>query len=229
LTYGRLRLEPRRGNARRRRAVGVCFGTRTPAWPYCCPACSLTLLPHVIKKVEWQTVAHGWKRSWLVATSSSVSWAVAAWPRSTWPTTFGTTARSPLKVLHPELAATLGPERFQREIRIAARLQHPHILAVHDSGEAGGQLWYTMPFVEGESLRDRLRREGQLPLRTRWPSHGKWWMPPRSPGTVSLRDRRSASTTQCLMAGRPHLSAGSRNTASRRLNLDVQSPPAPVT
>jgi serine/threonine-protein kinase len=69
-----------------------------------------------------------------------------------------------LKVLHPELAATLGPERFQREIKLAARLQHPHILSVHDSGEAAGQLWFTMPFVEGESLRDRLNREKQLPL-----------------------------------------------------------------
>ena len=69
-----------------------------------------------------------------------------------------------LKVLLPELAATLGPERFQREIKLAARLQHPHILTVHDSGEAAGQLWFTMPFVEGESLRDRLRRERQLPL-----------------------------------------------------------------
>jgi eukaryotic-like serine/threonine-protein kinase len=69
-----------------------------------------------------------------------------------------------LKVLLPELAASLGPERFQREIRLAARLQHPHILTVHDSGEAAGRLWFTMPFVEGESLRDRLRRERQLPL-----------------------------------------------------------------
>ena len=69
-----------------------------------------------------------------------------------------------LKVLHPELAQTLGPERFQREIETAARLQHPHILTVHDSGEAAGQLWFTMPFVEGESLRDRLRREQQLPV-----------------------------------------------------------------
>jgi serine/threonine protein kinase/tetratricopeptide (TPR) repeat protein len=68
-----------------------------------------------------------------------------------------------LKVLLPLLAASLGPERFQREIRLAARLQHPHILSVHDSGEAAGQLWFTMPFVEGESLRDRLRRERQLP------------------------------------------------------------------
>src|SRR4051812_29453730 len=69
-----------------------------------------------------------------------------------------------LKILRPELAATLGPERFQREIKLAARLQHPHILTVHDSGEAAGQLWYTMPYVEGESLRDRLQREKQLPV-----------------------------------------------------------------
>ena len=69
-----------------------------------------------------------------------------------------------LKVLHPELAATLGPERFLREIRLAARLQHPHILTVLDSGDAAGQLWFTMPYVEGETLRDRLRREGQLPM-----------------------------------------------------------------
>jgi serine/threonine-protein kinase len=74
-----------------------------------------------------------------------------------------------LKVLHPELAATLGPERFQREIRLAARLQHPHILTVHDSGDVprtGGPplLWFTMPFVEGESLRERIRRERQLPV-----------------------------------------------------------------
>ena len=67
-----------------------------------------------------------------------------------------------LKVLHPELAQTLGPERFRQEIELAARLQYPHILAVHDSGETAGQLWFTMPFVEGESLRDRLRRQKQL-------------------------------------------------------------------
>src|SRR5262245_48388207 len=67
-----------------------------------------------------------------------------------------------VKVLHPELAATLGPERFQREIRFAARLQHPHILTVLDSGGTEGQLWFTMPYVDGETLRSRLRREGQL-------------------------------------------------------------------
>jgi len=69
-----------------------------------------------------------------------------------------------LKVLHPELAHALGPERFQREIKLVARLQHPHILSVHDSGETAGQLWFTMPFVEGESLRQRLVREKQLPV-----------------------------------------------------------------
>src|SRR5438093_707090 len=67
-----------------------------------------------------------------------------------------------LKVLLPELAATLGPERFQREIHFAARLQHPHILTVLDSGEAAGQLWFTMPYVEGETLRARVARSRQL-------------------------------------------------------------------
>ena len=69
-----------------------------------------------------------------------------------------------LKVLHAELAASLGAERFQREIRLAAGLQHPHILGVYDSGDANGALWFSMPFVEGESLRDRLGRERQLPI-----------------------------------------------------------------
>ena len=69
-----------------------------------------------------------------------------------------------LKVVLPELAASIGNDRFQREIRVAARLQHPHILSVYDSGEAAGRLWYTMPFVEGESLRERLLRESQLPV-----------------------------------------------------------------
>ena len=69
-----------------------------------------------------------------------------------------------LKVLHPELAASLGPERFLREIKLAARLQHPHIMTVLDSGESAGQLWFTMPYIEGESLRDRLTRERQLPI-----------------------------------------------------------------
>ena len=61
-----------------------------------------------------------------------------------------------LKVLHPELAASLGPDRFLREIKLAARLNHPHILPLFDSGEADGLLYYVMPYVEGESLRERL-------------------------------------------------------------------------
>ena len=69
-----------------------------------------------------------------------------------------------VKVLRPELTAGLGPERFLREIETTANLRHPHILPLYDSGEADGFLFYVMPFVEGESLRDRLTRERQLPL-----------------------------------------------------------------
>jgi eukaryotic-like serine/threonine-protein kinase len=72
--------------------------------------------------------------------------------------------RVAIKVMRPEVAETLGPERFLREIEIAARLTHPHILPLHDSGEIEGLLYYVMPFVEGESLRDRLAREHQLPV-----------------------------------------------------------------
>jgi TolB-like protein/tetratricopeptide (TPR) repeat protein len=69
-----------------------------------------------------------------------------------------------LKVLRPELATALGPGRFVREIEIAARLTHPNILPLHDSGEVDGFLYYVMPYVEGESLRSHLTREGPLPL-----------------------------------------------------------------
>ena len=69
-----------------------------------------------------------------------------------------------LKTLRPEIAMALGRERFLREIKLAARLQHPNILPVYDSGAADGLLFYVMPFVEGESLRERLEREPQLPL-----------------------------------------------------------------
>jgi tetratricopeptide (TPR) repeat protein len=72
--------------------------------------------------------------------------------------------RVAVKVLRPDLAATLGPARFLREIEIAAGLQHPHVLPLLDSGEADGFLYYVMPFIEGESLRDRLTRQGELPV-----------------------------------------------------------------
>ena len=71
-----------------------------------------------------------------------------------------------LKVLRPELSAALGRDRFLREIQVTARLQHPHILPVFDSGESSGHLWYTMPYVEGETLRARVAREGRLPVDT---------------------------------------------------------------
>jgi tetratricopeptide (TPR) repeat protein len=70
-----------------------------------------------------------------------------------------------LKLMTTQLAASVIPQRFLREIQLAARLDHPHILPVYDSGEDEGRLWYVMPYVEGGSLRDRLRREGRLPVR----------------------------------------------------------------
>src|SRR4051812_46577488 len=69
-----------------------------------------------------------------------------------------------VKVLRPELAAVIGAERFLAEIKTTANLQHPHILPLHDSGEADGFLFYVMPYVEGESLRARIAREHQLPV-----------------------------------------------------------------
>jgi len=69
-----------------------------------------------------------------------------------------------VKILHPDLAAAIGPERFRDEIDFAAHLNHPHILPLIDSGENAGLLWYAMPYVEGETLRTRLAREGRLPL-----------------------------------------------------------------
>ena len=70
-----------------------------------------------------------------------------------------------LKVLRPELAAALGPERFLREISLAARLDHPHIVPLLDSGEAQGLLYYVMPYAQGESLRERLNRERNVDVR----------------------------------------------------------------
>jgi TolB-like protein/tRNA A-37 threonylcarbamoyl transferase component Bud32 len=69
-----------------------------------------------------------------------------------------------IKVLRPELASALGPDRFSREIRIVAQLNHPHILGLHDSGEADGFLYFVMPLIEGESLRDRLGRKAEMSL-----------------------------------------------------------------
>ena len=69
-----------------------------------------------------------------------------------------------VKVLRPDLAAALGPERFLREIEIAANLTHPHILPLHDSGEAEGFLYYVMPYIKGDTLRERIDKEGELPV-----------------------------------------------------------------
>src|SRR5687768_12998550 len=71
-----------------------------------------------------------------------------------------------IKVLHPELSAVLGGDRFLKEIELTANLQHPHILPLFDSGSAHGLLYYVMPYVEGETLRGLLARERQLPIAT---------------------------------------------------------------
>ncbi|MBA3341987.1 MAG: protein kinase [Gemmatimonadaceae bacterium] len=82
-----------------------------------------------------------------------------------------------VKVLRPELSAALGHDRFLREITTTANLRHPNILPLFDSGKVDGHVFYFMPFIEGESLRDRLTREGALPIpdvliiATKWPTH----------------------------------------------------------
>ena len=88
----------------------------------------------------------------------------AAWPRSTLADDVKHERKVALKVLRPELAAVVGAERFLGEIKTTANLQHPHILPLFDSGEADGFLFYVMPYVEGETLRDRINREKQLPV-----------------------------------------------------------------
>src|ERR1700712_3740503 len=72
--------------------------------------------------------------------------------------------RVAIKVLNPQLSAMLGAERFLKEIRTTAQLQHPHLLPLFDSGDVEGQLFYVMPFVDGESLRERISREKMLPI-----------------------------------------------------------------
>ena len=127
-----------------------------------------------------------------------------------------------VKVLRPDVAAALGAERFLREIHIAARLTHPHILSLHDSGKAAGFLYYVMPYVAGDSLRERLRRDGQLPLEDaltiarevadalslrprrghRAPRHqaGEHSLRRRPRGRGRLRDRRRSRRSQARSA-----------------------------
>jgi serine/threonine protein kinase len=117
--------------------------------------------------------------------------------------------RVALKVLRPELAAVIGAERFLAEIRLTANLQHPHILPLFDSGEADGYLFYVMPFVEGETLRDRLTREKQLPVADALPARS-----PRRSTTLTVTTScigTSSRRTSCSMTAR----LSSRTSASR--------------
>jgi len=108
-----------------------------------------------------------------------------------------------LKVLKPELAAVLGADRFVQEIKTTASLQHPHILPLFDSGEADGFLFYVMPYVEGETLRDRLDREKQLPVDEgyEWPS--PWGTPWITPTATRSSTGTSNPPTSSLQAASP--------------------------
>ena len=99
-----------------------------------------------------------------IAIASTASSARAAWRPSTWPTTTSTIGDVAIKVLHPDLAETLGRERFLREIQLAARLNHPNILPLYDSGEASGCMYFVMPVMAGQTLRDRLSSGSPLPV-----------------------------------------------------------------
>ena len=93
-----------------------------------------------------------------------------------------------VKVMRPELAATLGADRFLREVQIAAQLSHPHILPMHDSGEADGLLYYVMPYVEGETLRETAGARGRFGERRGAPGA-------RGGGGAGLRPHARASST----------------------------------
>ena len=113
------------------------------------------------------------------------------------PRTSGRDRRVAVKILRPDVAVALGPERFLREIEIASRLSHPHILPVHDSGDADGLLYYVMPYVEGESLRERLAREGRLPVEEALRDHprGRRRARPTPTGSTSSTATSSPATS----------------------------------
>src|SRR6266496_3312720 len=128
-----------------------------------------------------------------------------------------------VKVLRPELAAALGGDRFTREIETAAQFQHPHVLPLLDSGEASSFLYYVMPYVEGESLRDRLARHGELPIH----DAVKILIEIADP----LLDHRVdiyavGALGYELIAGRPPFTASSTREV---LAAHVSQPPEPVT
>ena len=125
--------------------------------------------------------------------------------------------RVAVKVLRPELAAVIGADRFLSEIKTTANLQHPHILPLFDSGAADSFLFYVMPFVEGESLRDRLSREKQLPIpdavRIATEVAGAWTTPTATASSIATS---SPKTSSCTMAGRWWRTSASRWQPARR-------------
>jgi serine/threonine protein kinase len=121
-----------------------------------------------------------------------------------------------LKVLHPELSAVLGPERFLKEIELTASLQHPHILPLFDSGSADGQLFYVMPFVDGETLRTRSSASASCPSARRSASPPKWPTPSCTPTVGASSTATSSRRTSCSRAAtRWSRTSGSRSPCSR--------------
>ena len=102
-----------------------------------------------------------------------------------------------IKVLRPDLAVSIGSARFLREIRIASRLTHPNILPLYDSGTSDGLLFYVMPHVAGESLRERIRREGPLPVRKPSILPAKWRKHLTTPTRRTLSTATSSRATSC--------------------------------
>ncbi len=123
------------------------------------------MLPPQTRRTHlWWRLSSGYEPLWRSITWLSVSSAAEEWPPSISPTTSSSTVRSRSRSCARNSPTSLGPARFLREIRIASRLTHPNILPVYDSGVADGLLFYVMPYVASESLRDHIRRAGQLPV-----------------------------------------------------------------
>ena len=147
---------------------------------------------------DWPTYWSSFAPRSAIATRSSAWSAKAAWPRSILAKDLRHGRKVAIKILRAELAASIGADRFLREIRLAANLQHPNILGLYDSGEADGILYYVMPFIEGESLRAPARPRAAAPHPRR--ASGSPARPPRrwpTPTSTASSTATSSPRTSC--------------------------------